>query len=105
MVKHESLRKGRRSFVCRVVVSVGFRLCFPRLAIAATGTLLPQGVGYPRLVRLAHGPSESNGWIIASTTGKIFLSKDDGKTFSFLTDAPAREGSRVRCCEGLYELP
>lgn len=74
-------------------------------ANAATGTLLPQGVGYPRLVRLSHGPVASNGWIIASTTAKLFVSKDDGKTFSFLADAPAKEGSRVRCCEGLYELP
>lgn len=79
--------------------------CAPCRSSAATGTLLPEGGMYPRLVRLAHGPAASNGWIIASTTGKLFQSKDDGKTFTFLGDAPAREGSRIRCCEGLYELP
>ena len=82
-----------------------FLLMMSSLSWAATGTLLPQGVGYPRLVRLTYGPAASNGWIIGSTTGKLFLSKDDGKTFTFLGDAPVREGSRLRCCETLYELP
>jgi hypothetical protein len=72
---------------------------------AATGTLIPESVGYPRLVRLAQGSAASNGWIIASTTGKIFQSKDDGKSFTFVSDAPAKANSRVRCCEALYELP
>lgn len=74
-------------------------------AWAATGKLLPQSVAYPRVVRLAHGPEASNGWIIASTTGKLFISKDDGKSFTFLSDVPVKEGSRLRCCEALYELP
>jgi hypothetical protein len=74
-------------------------------AMAATGTLIPESVGYPRLVRLTHGPAASNGWIIASTTGKLFQSKDDGKSFTFLGEAPAQANSRVRCCEALYELP
>jgi hypothetical protein len=87
-----------------------FYVCFVLLLLscsggAATGVLIPQSVGYPRLVRLAHGPAASNGWIMASTTGKIFRSKDDGKTFTFVGDAPARTGSRIRCCEALYELP
>jgi len=85
---------------CAVVL-----LMFSMCAVAATGTLLPQSVGYPRLVRLTHGPATSNGWIIASTTGKLFMSKDDGKSFSFLGDAPIQAGSRLRCCETLYELP
>ncbi len=72
---------------------------------AATGTLLPQSVGYPRLVRLTYGPAASNGWIVASTTGKLFVSKDDGKSFEFMGNAPVRDGSRLRCCETLYELP
>lgn len=80
-------------------------LTAPMGARAATGTLLPQGVGYPRLVRLTYGPAASNGWIVASTTGKLFVSKDDGKTFAFLGDAPVQAGSRLRCCETLYELP
>ncbi len=69
------------------------------------GTLIPQSGVYPRLVRLAYGPTASNGWIIASSSSKLFLSKDDGKTFTLLAEAPAKEGSRVRCCEGIYELP
>lgn len=105
MVRQESLGKISWWLICGIVVCACVAFCLPLQAKAATGTLLPQGVGYPRLVRLAHGPTASNGWIVVSTTGKLFLSKDDGKTFTFLTDAPAREGSRVRCCEGLYELP
>ena len=72
---------------------------------AANRTLLPQSAGYPRLVRLEHGPAATNGWIIASTTGKLYESKDDGKTFTFLGNAPVQTGSRLRCCETLYELP
>jgi len=72
---------------------------------AANGTLLPQSVGYPRVVRLEHGPAKTNGWIIASTTGKLYESKDDGKAFTFLGNAPVQTGSRLRCCETLYELP
>jgi hypothetical protein len=82
-----------------------FLLCLSLSAWAASGTLLPHSVGYPRLVRLTYGPAASNGWIIASTTGKLFLSKDDGKSFSPIADAPVRDGSRLRCCETLYELP
>jgi hypothetical protein len=77
----------------------------PKSSVAATGTLIPDSVGYPRVVRLSHGPAVSNGWILASTTGKIFQSKDDGKTFTFLGDAPTKPDSRVRCCQALYELP
>jgi hypothetical protein len=54
---------------------------------------------------LTHGSASSNGWIIASTISKLFVSKDDGKTFSFLNDAPARAGVTLRCCETLFELP
>lgn len=103
MVRQDSLGKMSSRLICSIIVFACAACCLP--IQAATGTLLPQGVGYPRLVRLAHGPAASNGWIVASTTGKLFLSKDDGKTFTFLANAPAREGSRVRCCEGLYELP
>ena len=78
-------------------------MCLP--CWAANGTLLPKSVGYPRLVRLTHGPAATDGWIIASTTGALFESKDGGKTFTFLGNAPARAGSRLRCCETLYELP
>lgn len=78
-------------------------MCLP--CWAANGTLLPKSSGYPRLVRLIHGPTATNGWIIAGTTRVLFESKDDGKTFSFLSNAPARTGSKLRCCATLYELP
>lgn len=74
-------------------------------AFAATGEYLPESTVYPRLVRLAHGPSSSNGRIIASTTGRIFESKDDGRSFTLLADIPVRVGSKLRCCETLFELP
>ncbi|MDQ2711392.1 MAG: exo-alpha-sialidase [Acidobacteriota bacterium] len=72
---------------------------------AASGTLLPKSTFYPRLVRIAHGPASSNGSIIASTTGQIFESKDDGRSFTFLGDVPVQPGSKLICCETLYELP
>jgi hypothetical protein len=106
MVRRESSdRYGVRLSVSLFVSCVVVLLMFSMCALAATGTLLPQSVGYPRLVRLTHGPATSNGWIIASTTGKLFMSKDDGKSFTFLGDAPVQAGSRLRCCETLYELP
>ncbi len=74
-------------------------------AKAATGTFLPKSTFYPRLVRIAHGPASANGSIIASTTGQIFGSKDDGHSFTFLGDVPAEPGSKLICCETLYELP
>ena len=80
-------------------------LAAPVGAKAATGTFLPQATVYPRLVRLTYGPTASNGWIVASTTGKLFVSKDDGKTFAFLSEAPVQPSSRPRCCATLYELP
>ncbi len=74
-------------------------------AYGATGEYLPKATFYPRLVRLAHGPASSNGRIIASTTGEIFESKDDGRSFTFLGEVPARSGSKLKCCETLFELP
>jgi hypothetical protein len=102
-------RTGRRGADwLEVFCKIGRGLSAGMLSVcawAATGTLLPQSVGYPRLVRLTYGPAASNGWIVGSTTGKLFVSKDDGKSFTFLGDAPVRDGSRLRCCETLYELP
>lgn len=71
---------------------------------AATGTLLPDSTSYPRLVRIMHGPAPANRHILANTNGKIFLSKDDGKSFTLLTEVPIRPGTKLRCCEALYEL-
>jgi hypothetical protein len=97
--------RTRGKLMSRIIVLAAVIGFVSSCASAADGTLLPQGVGYPRLVRLTYGPTASNGWIIAATTGKLFQSKDDGRSFVFLGDAPARDGSRVRCCEALYELP
>jgi len=80
-------------------------LSYVSTAIAATGTYLPNGTLYPRLVRLSHGPKGVNGQIVASTNGNIFLSRDDGASFTFLGKVPTREGSRERCCATLYEVP
>ncbi len=77
----------------------------PNAIFASSGTLIPESTRYPRLVRLTHGSAASNGWIVASTISKLFVSKDDGKTFSFLSNAPSRSGVKLRCCETLFELP
>ncbi len=73
--------------------------------LAATGTYLPSSTLYPRLVRLSHGPEQTNGQIIAGTNGNIFLSKNGGASFTFLDKVPTREGSKERCCATLYEVP
>ena len=72
---------------------------------AATGEYLQKGTDYPRLIRLVHGSASSNERIIASTTGQIFESRDDGRSFTFLGDVPVQPGSKLRCCETLFELP
>lgn len=74
-------------------------------AYASVGDLLPGSTRYPRVIRLAHGDERSNGWIIASTISKLFVSKDDGKTFQPLSDAPSRDSVHLRCCETIFELP
>ena len=98
---------GARMNLKRICCAIGCLIlsAVPMSSRAATGTFLPQATVYPRLVRLTYGPAASNGWIIASTTGKLFVSKDDGKTFAFLSDAPVQPSSRSRCCATLYELP
>src|SRR6185312_11272243 len=75
------------------------------MACTAPVDLLPGSTRYPRVVRLEHGDQKSNGWIIASTVNKLFVSKDDGKTFEPLGDAPSGDGVRLRCCETIFELP
>lgn len=105
MQRHLSVGDIDRPRILRRTCWLFLLLMMSPLSWAANGTLLPQSVGYPRLVRLTYGPAASNGWIVGSTTGKLFLSKDDGKSFEVLGDAPVRDGSRLRCCETLYELP
>lgn len=74
-------------------------------AQALTGTLLPHSTLYPRLVRLEHGPDKFRGEIVASTNGNIFLSTNQGKSFSFVKTVPAASGSTERCCGTIYEMP
>ena len=68
-------------------------------------TLIAGSTMYPRLIRLAHGPSETNGHLMANTNKNIFRSTDDGRTWEALTEITAIEGSRERCCAVLWELP
>lgn len=75
------------------------------LCTAATGTYMEKSSVYPRLVRVEHGTPAANGWILASTNAQIFVSKDDGRTFSPLSEVPTRPGSRFKCCETLFEIP
>lgn len=81
-----------------------------------TGTLLnaEDAAFYPRAIRLAHQADASlNGAVIASTIafnggigqGRIFISRDDGASFTLqgsVTDAAWPKGL---CCGSIYELP
>lgn len=71
----------------------------------ATGTLLANSSVYPRLVRIAHGPAQADGHILASTNRQIFESDNDGKSFYPLSVVPLPANSKYRCCETLFELP
>jgi hypothetical protein len=46
-----------------------------------------------------------NGQIVASTNGNIFLSTDQGVTWTFRGTVPIVTGSTERCCGTLYEMP
>ena len=98
-----SLRMLIRTWLLRTLSL--FLISLSLRTYAATGTLLPDGTHYPRLVRIQHGNPAAKGRIVAQTNGKLFESRDDGKTFTFLTNAPLRSGSKLLCCEALYELP
>jgi hypothetical protein len=78
---------------------------FSTKARAATGTVLPNGTHYPRIIRIQHGTPSTQGHILAQTNGKLFISRDDGKSFTFLIDIPLRAGTKLLCCEALYEVP
>ncbi len=91
-----------------VVVSILFGLS----AFAATGTPIPKSSTYPKMVRLEHGAASARGWIVATTNGNvpptsanIFISKDDGSTFSFLSTIALPSGSVQRCCGSIFEMP
>ncbi len=66
---------------------------------------LPGGTLYPRVLRVQHGDVGSAGRILASTTGHIFESDDEGRSFRLIADITPRPGSKERCCATLYELP
>lgn len=66
---------------------------------------LVDGFHYPRVVRLAHGPVETHGMLVASTNGVIFQSVDDGTTWKKISVVPNPTDSPFRCCSALYELP
>jgi hypothetical protein len=71
----------------------------------ATGEYLPKSTSYPRLVRMMDGNNNPTDRIVAATTGQLFESKDDGRAFTYLADAPVQPGSKLRCCETIYQLP
>ena len=74
-------------------------------AWAADKTELPGGTVYPRVLRVQHGQASSIGHVLASTTGHIFESDDDGRSFRPIATITPRAGSKERCCATLYELP
>jgi hypothetical protein len=75
------------------------------ISLVSGAETIPGSTRYPRLVRLDHNGEPAKGWIVASSMDKIFVSKDDGKTFTHLADVPTKENHRFRCCETLFELP
>ena len=103
-MNYSESRRGRKMGLC-LSFAGALLMFFSTYAEGATGTLLASGTHYPRLVRLQHGTAAARGHILAQTNGKFFESKDDGRTFTFLSDAPLRPGSTLLCCEALYELP
>ncbi len=78
---------------------------FAASGLCAPGTELAGGTLYPRVLRLAHGGFGTAGRILASTTGHIFESTDDGATFHEIAVIEPKAGSKERCCATLYEVP
>jgi hypothetical protein len=88
--------------------------CSAVSAQTATGTPINNdpnaSTANPRVVRISHG--EEKGTIVASVApgmpdknGVIYKSKDEGATFSQVTELPLRPGTRWKCCGTLFELP
>lgn len=80
-------------------------LAVPSLAWAADKTELPGGTLYPRVLRVQHATGGATGHILASTTGHIFESDDEGRSFRLIASILPQAGSQERCCATLYELP
>ncbi len=89
----------------RLLCLTALSLVAAATAQAATGTELPNSTLYPRLIRIAHGSPSANGHLLASTTGRVFESSDEGKTFHLLSQPVPQPGSKERCCATLFELP
>jgi frataxin-like iron-binding protein CyaY len=68
------------------------------------GTYLPNSTFYPRLVRLSHGATATNGNVVASTDGNIFVSVKGSAPFLFTGTVPSQYGYHLGSGT-LYELP
>ena len=88
-----------------LLATIVFLLTGSRAGLGAGGTELPNGTLYPRVLRLTHSGPAATGRILASTTGHIFESTDDGKTFRHIAAIEPKAGSKERCCATLYEVP
>jgi frataxin-like iron-binding protein CyaY len=71
---------------------------------AVGGYYLPNSTFYPRLVRLSHGPTATNGNVVASTDGNIFVSNQGSAPFVFTGTVPSQYGYHLGSGT-LYELP
>jgi len=87
--------------------------CAP-LTLAATGTLLSnQAAMYPRAILLQHNPNNANnGMIMADVTqfnagniGAIYLSNNNGTTFTQVGAVSDPDATGGLCCTVLFELP
>ncbi len=88
----------------RLIAALCLSAAFVSAASAATGPAIPDSTLYPRLIRIAHGGA-ANGRILASTTGRILESVDEGKSFRLIGRPTPVAGSSERCCATLFEMP
>lgn len=88
-----------------MIAALWLSAAFASAALAASGQPIPDSTLYPRLIRLAHGGTAANGKILASTTGRILESVDEGKTFWLISRPVPVAGSSERCCATLFEVP
>lgn len=78
----------------------------------ATGTYtgLSKNGGYPRVIRLQNQDklpipnASANNWLVASAGG-IFISEDEGKTWSEPVTITPPGSATTLCCATLYEVP
>ena len=91
--------------VVRWFAALWLSAAFVSMAVAASGRVIPESTLYPRLIRIAHGGQAANGRILTSTTGRIFESTDEGKTFRLIGRPVPVAGSSERCCATLFEMP